>query len=210
MKNAVITISRQYGSGGHEIGKKLAEALGIPCYDNELISLAASDSGIKADLFQSAEIIPANNFLYSLSMLGPSTEIYGIPLNEKIFNVQSNVIRRLASSGPCVLIGRCADYVLKDFDNCIHIFISASLSTRVRRAVSQYHIPEEGAERKVIKTDKSRETYYNYHTGLKWGHPSNYDMILNIDHTGIDDAVEILKSYVTIRQKKEMFDKPVH
>lgn len=209
MDRTIITISREYGSGGHEIGKKLADELNIPFYDNELISLAAERSGFSEDVIRSAENVPSSNILFSLSRLGPSAEIYGMPLSEKIFQAQSQAIRELAGKGSCVFIGRCADYVLQDLEDCIHVFITASLGTRVRRAVQQYELDTNTAEKKVIKTDKSREVYYNFHTNLKWGHPANYDLIINTDHTGIDDAVVLLKSYVLMRKKNE-FTKPMH
>ena len=209
MKSTIITVSRAYGSGGHEIGKRLAMELGIPYYDNELISLAAEQSGLSKEIIKNAENIPTSNILYSLSRLGPSAEVYGMPLSEKIFSAQSKAILELASKGSCVIIGRCADYVLKDFEDCIHIFITASLPTRVRRAVAEYQLFPENAEKKVIKTDRSRELYYNYHTGLKWGDSSNYDFIINTDHTGIEDAVVLIKSYVLLR-KQEGLTKPVY
>lgn len=200
MDKTIITISRQYGSGGHIIGKKLSEELDIPFYDNEIISISAKKSGIRANYFKSAEEIPANNFLYSLSMLSPSSKIYGMPLSDKIFYTQAKVILEIAHKDSCVIIGRCADYILKDFENCIHIFISASFPNRVKRAVAEYHIPMEGAEKKVLKTDKNRETYYNYHTDLKWGLPSNYDLVVNTDPIGIDNTVTFIKTYVALRQ----------
>ncbi len=209
MKNTIITISRAYGSGGHEIGKRLATELDIPYYDNELISLAAEQSGLSKEIIKDAENIPTSNILYSLSRLGPSAEVYGMSLSEKIFLAQSNAIRELASKGSCVIIGRCADFVLKDFEDCIHIFITASLPARVRRAVAEYQLFPENAEKKVIKTDKSRELYYNYHTGLKWGDSSNYDFVINTDYTGLQDAVILIKSYVLLRQH-EGLTKPVY
>jgi len=126
MEDTIITISRAYGSGGHKIGKGLAEELGIPYYDNELISLVAERSGLSKGIMKHAESIPTTNILYSLSQLGPFEELYGMPLSEQVFSAQSQAIRELASKGSCVIIGRCADYVLKDFENCIHIYITAS------------------------------------------------------------------------------------
>lgn len=200
MKKTIITISRQYGSGGHDIGKKLADELKIPYFDYKLISKEATkQSGIGTEFFETAEDIPSNNFLYSLSMLAPSTEVYGMSLNEKVFRVQSSVIKDLAQKQSCIIVGRCSDYILKDFENCIHIFIVASLKTRVKRAISEYNLPKENAEKKVIKTDKCRETYYNYHTDQKWGNPSNYDLIINTDKIEIDNAVKIIKSYIDLR-----------
>ena len=202
MNKPIITISRAYGSGGHEIGKKLAETLQIPFYDNEQISILAQKEGISKELLADAEKIGSNNILFSLSKLGNSTEVYGMPLSERIYDVQKKVIQEIAYKGPCVIVGRCADYILKDFENCVHIFITASLPTRVRRAVSEYHLTEENPEKKVLKADKSRELYYNYHTGQKWGEASNYDIVINTDRTGLDNAVTIIEAYAYMQNEQ--------
>lgn len=192
----LITISRQYCSGGHEIAVKLAESLGIPYYDNEIISKASEASGIHLTEFMNAENVPANNFLYSMSMLGPSTEIYGMPFSEKIFTVQSETIRAMAEKGSAVFIGRCSDYVLKDFDGCVNIFFSGSLRKRAKRAMDLYGFAVEEAQKKVKNADRSRSTYYNYHTGAKWGDPDNYDLVINTDKVTAEGAVEVIKAYL--------------
>ena len=185
-QNKIITISRQYGSGGRIIGKKLAEALGIPFYDNELITMAAEKTSV-------------GNLFFSLTSLTPSIDSVGLPLNEKIFLVQSQVIKEVAEEGPCVIVGRSANYVLSENPNCINIFLQADLPDRVERAIHTYHHDPQGAESMVIKTDKRRANYYNYFTGGKWGKAENYDLILNTSRMDLDKIVEVIKTYVSLR-----------
>nr|WP_294681450.1 cytidylate kinase-like family protein [uncultured Anaerotignum sp.] len=198
-QNKIITISRQYGSGGRIVGKKLADALGIPFYDNELITLAAEKTGLSVECFKDAEKTSVGNLFFSLTSLTPSIDSVGLPLNEKIFLVQSQVIKEVAEAGPCVIVGRSADYVLSENPNCINIFLQADLSDRVARAIQTYHHEAQGAESMVIKTDKRRANYYNYFTGRKWGKAENYDLILNTSRMDLDKIVEVIKTYVSLR-----------
>lgn len=198
-QNKIITISRQYGSGGRIVGKKLADALGIPFYDNELITLAAEKTGLSVECFKDAEKTSVGNLFFSLTSLTPSIDSVGLPLNEKIFLVQSQVIKEVAEAGSCVIVGRSADYVLSENPNCINIFLQADLSDRVARAIQTYHHETQGAESMVIKTDKRRANYYNYFTGRKWGKAENYDLILNTSRMDLDKIVEVIKTYVSLR-----------
>ncbi len=195
----VITISRQYGSGGRIVAKKLAEALNIPFYDNELITLAAEKTGLSVECFKDAEKTSVGNLFFSLTSLAPSMDSVGLPLNEKIFLVQSQVIKEVADEGPCVIVGRSANYVLEENPNCINIFLQADLPDRVERAVTMYDLPEQHAEATVLKTDKRRANYYNYFTGGKWGKAENYDLILNTSRMDLDKIVEVIKTYVSLR-----------
>lgn len=204
MKNVIITISRQYGSGGRQIAQLLSKELNIPYYDNELISMAAEKSGIKDEIFKDAELQAGNNFLYLLSRLGPETQVYGMPFNEKIFNIQSQVIRDLASKGPCVIVGRCADYVLNDYQNTVNVFTYAPFQTRVARAVTEYGLNRENAEKDVRKVDKAREAYYNYHTGKKWGNAANYDLMINMNFLTPESAVKLILDYLDLRSDEEV------
>lgn len=198
-QNTVITISRQYGSGGRIVAQKLADALGIPFYDNELITLAAEKTGLSVECFKDAEKTSAGNLFFSLTSLTPSIDAVGLPLNEKIFLVQSQVIKEVAEQGPCVIVGRSANYVLADNPNCINVFLQADLPDRVHRAIHSYHQDAHGAEAMVIKTDKRRANYYNYFTGGKWGKAENYDLILNTSRMDLDKIVEVIKTYVSLR-----------
>lgn len=204
MKNVIITISRQYGSGGRQIAQLLSKELNIPYYDNELISMAAEKSGIKDEIFKDAELQAGNNFLYLLSRLGPETQVYGMPFNEKIFNIQSQVIRDLAAKGPCVIVGRCADYVLNDYQNTVNVFTYAPFQTRVARAVTEYGLNRENAEKDVRKVDKARESYYNYHTGNKWGNAANYDLMINMNFLTPEPAVKLILDYLDLRSDEEV------
>ncbi len=198
-QNKVITISRQYGSGGRIVGKKLADALGISFYDNELIAMAAEKTGLSAECFQDAEKTSLGNLFFSLTSLTPGVDATGLPLNEKIFLVQSQVIKDVAEQGSCVIVGRSANYVLSENPNCINIFLQADLPDRVERAVHAYHQDPRGAEAMVLKTDKRRANYYNYFTGGKWGKAENYDLILNTSRMDLDKIVEVIKTYVSLR-----------
>lgn len=198
-QNKIITISRQYGSGGRIVGKKLADALGVPFYDNELINLAAEKTGLSKECFKEAENTSTGNLLFSITSLASGMDSCGLPLSEKIFLVQSPVIKEVAEEGSCVIVGRSANYVLSENPNCINVFLQADLKDRVERAVRHYNLPEKNAEAAVIKTDKRRANYYNYFTGGKWGKAENYDLILNTSRLDLDHVVEVIKAYVSYR-----------
>ena len=198
-QNKVITISRQYGSGGRSVAKNLAAALGRPFYDNELITMAAEKTGLSVECFKDAEKTSFGNLFFSLTSLTPSLDSVGLPLNEKIFLVQSQVIKEVAAEGPCVIVGRSANYVLQDNPNVVNVFLQADLPDRVKRAIDTYGHDAEGAEAMVVKTDKRRANYYNYFTGEKWGKAENYDLILNTSRMDLDKIVEVIKTYVSLR-----------
>ncbi len=199
--NKVITISRQYGSGGRDVGKKLAEQLGIPFYDNELITRAAKESGFAEIAFAKAEEKASNSLLYSIAM---GMNAYGnqdfgfssLSLDDKIFLAQSDVIRKIADEGPCVIVGRCADYILKDFDNVLHVFVHAGLDFRIKRAVELYGVSSGKAAEDVMRYDKRRANYYNYHTSEKWANLFNYDISVRTDLIGVDTAVKVISEFV--------------
>mgnify|MGYP002582845642 CR=1 FL=1 len=190
MSKAIITISRQYGSGGRLIAQKLSEKLGIPFYDQALIDMAAKESGYEAALFEHVDE-HTNNWFYNLSMFGNSTAMQDLPLNDKIFLAQSNVIRKVADQGPCVIVGRCADYALADFDNCISIFVHADMDKRIKRIASKYALTEAKARDQILKTDKKRASYYNYYTENRWGEAKNYDLCLNAA-LGLDTCADLI------------------
>ena len=197
----IITISRQYGSGGREIGQKIAEHYGIPFYDNELITRAAKESGFAEETFARAEDKATNSLLYSLAM---GINVYGnqdfgfggLSLDDRIFLAQSDVIRKVAEEGPCVIVGRCADYVLKERDDVCNIFIQAAMSYKINRAVKEYGIEEKSAADVIIKNDKRRSNYYNYHVGEKWTNLNNYDLVIRSDLQGIERAVSAICTYL--------------
>lgn len=197
----IITIGRQYGSGGREIGEKLAKHYDIPFYDNELITRAAKESGFAEESFAHAEDKATNSLLYSLAM---GINVYGnqdfgfsgLSLDDRIFLAQSDVIRKIADEGSCVIVGRCADYVLKDREDVINLFISASMDYRLHRAVHDYGVDEKKAAGILVKTDKRRGNYYNYHVGEKWTNLNNYDLVVRSDLSGIEGAVNTICAYL--------------
>lgn len=198
----IITISRQYGSGGRKIGEMLAKKLDIPFYDNELIVLAAKESGYGEEVFKNAEQQAPHSLLYSLSMFGTNAGIYNLPLNDQVFLIQSDVIKKVASEGPCVIVGRSADYVLADREDVVNVFVFSDLANRVKRAVEEYGCPADKAEEIVAKTDKRRGTYYTYYTGNKWGRAENYDLCINSDSVGLEQTVEVIAAFVRLREAK--------
>ena len=202
MAGSVITISRQYGSGGRFVGRKLAQKLGIPFYDNELISMAAKESGFAESLFENAEKNTTYSLLYSLSMFGTnSAGLYGLPLSDKVFLIQSDIIKRVAAEGPCVIVGRCADYVLREREDVIRFFLYSDIDSRMKRAKTYYGLDDKKAREAIEKTDKKRAAFYNYYTGERWGDIKNYHMAIDTDSVGIDGCVDILASYVKAKER---------
>lgn len=203
MDKKIITISRQFGSGGRKIGKKLAELLDVPFYDNEIISRAAKESGFAEAAFENAEKKATNSFLYSIAM-GLNTfgtqdiGFTGLSIDDRIFLAQSKIIRKVADEGPCVIVGRCSDYVLREREDVVNIFICASLDFRMERAVEEYNVPREKAAETIIKNDKRRANYYNYHSDEKWGNVNSYHLSLRSDFGGIDHTAKIIYSFLTV------------
>lgn len=206
--NAIITIGRQYGSGGREIGEKLAEKLEIPFYDKELLERAANDSGICKELFENHDEKPTNSFLYSLVMdtysFGYSSAAFtDMPINHKVFLAQFEAVKKLAMEGPCVMVGRCADYALSEFSNCFSVFIHSDMESRIRRIAQKYDMKDNKARDAIQKTDKSRSSYYNYYTNKRWGDASSYHLSIDSGKLGINKTVEC------IIQTLKVFETPV-
>lgn len=205
MANTVITIGRQYGSGGREIGKKLAEKLGIGYYDKELLDRASKDSGLCQELFENHDEKPTNSFLYSLVMdtysFGYSSAAFSdMPINHKVFLAQFDTIKKIASEESCVMVGRCADYALADSDNALKVFIHGDMDSRINRIVKKYNITNSNAKDKIQKTDKRRASYYNYFTSKKWGEAKSYDLCLNSAQLGIDGCVEMIIKALEVKK----------
>lgn len=202
----IITVGRQYGSGGRAIGKKLAEALGISFYNREIIELAAKRSGMSEEAFEKVDETAASSLLYSIAtgsyMFGnyvsPQVDL---PLNDKLFIMQSEIIKSIAAKESCVIVGRCADYILKDRTDVINIFIHADKETRKKRAINEYGIAPNKVENYLNKIDKKRNTYYNYYTGEKWGYSTNYDLCLDSSLLGIEGCVHIIENLIKEREK---------
>ena len=203
--NLVITIGRECGSGGRLIGNRLAEKLNIKCYDKELLTLAAKKSGLCEEIFESHDEKPTSSFLYSLVMdsysMGYSTSSFiDMPLNHKVFLAQFDAIKKLADEGPCVMVGRCADYALADWKDCFSVFVHADTDWRINRLSQKHNKTAKEAKDMINKTDKSRSSYYNYYTNKKWGAASSYNLCVDSSKLGIDGAAK------AIIQAIEIFD----
>ncbi|EOQ38472.1 AAA family ATPase [Butyricicoccus pullicaecorum] len=200
--NLIITIGRQYGSGGREIGRKLALRLGIPFYDRELISRAAKKSGFSEDLFEQLDKRATNSLLYSLTMFG-STGLNGMSLTDQLFLAQANIIREIADSGPAVLVGRCADHVLREYENRFDFFITGSVDDRLQRIQTHddYELSGKSPRAALEKMDKQRSTYYNYYTGKVWGKSDHYDLCINAGRLGVENSIEVILAYVNALKK---------
>lgn len=204
--NTIVTIGRQYGSAGHEIGRKLAKDLNIPFYDKELLERAAKESGLCREIFENHDEKHTNSFLFSLVMdtysYGyPSRTMAEMPLNQRVFLAQFDAIRQIAKEGPCVIIGRCADYALENMSNCFSVFIRADLQLRIRRIARLYDLTDAKAKEQIQKTDKSRSSYYNYYTSKKWGDLNSYHLSVDSGVLGIDGTVDLLKYAVERKEK---------
>ena len=205
--NTIITIGRQYGSAGREIGYKVANDLGIKLYDKEMLDRAAKESGICQDLFETHDEKPTNSFLYSLVMdtysLGYTSGSYtDMPINHKVFLAQFDAIKKIADEGPCILVGRCADYALEEYDNVLSIFIHADLDARIRRIARIYDLTDAKAKDLIQKTDKRRSSYYNYYSNKKWGAADSYDICLDSSLLGIEGTADAIKQLVEIKERE--------
>ena len=201
MANKIYTIGREFGSGGREVGEKLAAKLGIKLYDKELLQQAAKDSGFCEEIFENHDEKPTNSFLYSLVMDTYSVSGYSaapfldMPLNHKVFLAQFETIKKIAEKESCVIVGRCADYALSDNPNCINVFIHADLDVRIKNVSRNLNITEDKARDIINKTDKQRASYYNYYTSKKWGDSKSYNLSLDAGKLGTDNCVEMILKF---------------
>lgn len=200
----VITIARQFGSGGRKIGCKLAEKLEIAYYDKNLINIVAKESGLDPEVIEGMDEKSTSSLLYSLSIGAAAVYDNGfriepqLPLNDRLFLAQHDVIRKI-SAKPCVIVGRCADYILSGRKDIVRLFIYADMDKRVEYAINEYDVNPKKAQSVVTKTDKSRANYYNFYASGKWGDPNNYDLCINSGILGIDGSVELIISYLKQR-----------
>lgn len=188
MKNRVITISREFGSGGRTIGRKVAEKLGIPCYDAEIIQEMAKETGFAPDYVKEAGEYVPGSFLsaaFSNRMLGPTNE-------DILWEHQYRVITKLAEKGACVIVGRCADYILQNKADCLKVFVHADMKFRSERIVKVYGEREQSPEERLRDKDKRRAAYHRFYTNMKWGQAKNYHLCLDSGKLGIEKCVEIL------------------
>ncbi len=204
----ILTIGRQFGSGGREIGKRLAKDLGIGYYDKELISMAARESGLCEDVFARADERASSGLSYAFTMGyssfmgGIFTPYNDILSNDGLFKIQSDAIRKLASEESCVLVGRCADYILRDDPACLSFFIHSSEECRIRMIVERQGVTVEEAKTLMEKTDKSRAAYYNYYTNKTWGMASSYNLSIDVSVLGLDETVEYMKDFIARKRNQ--------
>ena len=189
---AIITIGREYGSGGRLVAKKLSEALNIPFYDKEVIQGVVKKTGFAENFVRDAERRPTNSFIYDLYFSAQSPQ-------DQVFIAQSGVIKELAAKGGCVIVGRCADYILREQKDLLRVFIYAPMEERIRRAVEEYGDQEDNMENFVARKDKQRASYYNYFTSVRWGDRKSYDLCIN-SALGLDTAVEIIRTAALARE----------
>ena len=204
MENIIITIARQYGSGGKTIGYMLAKELGIPCYSREILEKASEESGINVVLFNQADekLKRSPKFLlstnvYSGELLPPESREF--TSDQNLFNYQAKVIKDLAAQSSCVMIGRCADFVLKDSSNVVSVFVHASPEFNLQQALERSSMTPREMEKFIARTDKYRGDYYKYYTGREWSDARNYDLCINSGRLGFERSTEVIKDYLRVR-----------
>lgn len=198
-EHRIITIGREFGSGGHEIGNLLATRLDIPLYDNNLIRMVAEKLDIREETARAVDETTLNSFLagFIFEPIEESSRLNGTeyvpPLTQQVYELQCDIIRKLAERGLCIIVGRCADFVLRDHKNCINVFICADWEDRVERIAKKYDISQRKAADKIKKMDRERRNYYESHTGQEWGSIDSHHMLLNVSRLGMDRTVDILE-----------------
>lgn len=201
----IITISREYGSGGRQIGKAVAERLGIAFYDKEIISLTAEKSGLSHEFIANNEQRVRSGFIENLSASAAYTSGFlaspYLPLAESIFISQAQVIRDIAAKESAVIVGRCADYILAGRENSIHVFVHAPMEARVKRIMALYHLDEAAAIKTIAKSDKERGNHYFRYTDQKWGKAQNYDISVNSSLMGVEKTAEMLAGMAVLEER---------
>lgn len=203
-ENVIVTIARQCGSGGREIGEILAQKLGMVYHDKSLINLAAEKSGLNPEILKNADEKATPSFLYSIAVgaigMVPFTHgmPYDTPINDKLFVLQSEIIEEEAKKYPCVFVGRCADYILKNHPRLVRVFIYASPEKRIERIARVNEVEPSEAKSLMTKIDKKRANYYNYYTSQKWGKTENYDIMIDTTKIGVEGAVKLIEEYIKL------------
>ena len=204
-KTVVVSIGRQFGCGGRVVGQRLAEELGYDYYDKQLLVLAAKEIGFEPEVFEEIDEQPkSRNFFQSfgefMSGLNPADNYMS---DDRLFKVQSDVIRQLAVTRNCVIVGRCSDYILRDYPNCISVFLHAPIQDRIKRVCARMPIEQSKAEAFIERNDRRRASYYNYYSNKEWGVASTYDMSLDVSRLGVEETVAAIIDFVK-RMKKRM------
>ncbi len=204
--NTIITIGRQYGSGGREIGKKLAEKLGIPYFDKELLARVAKESGFCEEMIRNHDERPTNSFLYNVVMdaysFGYNTTFVDMPMSQKVFLAQFDTVKKIAAEGSCVIVGRCADYALSEYPNCVNLFIYGKEEAKAQRISERRNVSLSEAKDLCVRRDKQRQSYYNYYSNKKWGRADSYDLCIDSGKLGIDGTVDFIIEFIKQFEKK--------
>ena len=202
----IITIGRQYGSGGREIGKKIAEKLGVPYFDKELLARVAKESGFCEEMIRNHDERPTNSFLYNVVMdtysFGYNMAFVDMPMSQKVFLAQFDTVKKIANEGACVIVGRCADYALADYPNCVNLFIYGNEEAKAKRISERQNVSLAEAKDMCIKRDKQRQSYYNYYSNKKWGRADSYDLCIDSGKLGIDGTVDFIIDFVKRFEEK--------
>lgn len=206
--NLIVTVSRQYGSGGHEIGQKLAQRLGVPFYDRKWIAAEAKKRGVSVEAYEKEDQKAAGSMLYSLLMADCSFEhgvptVNHVPVTDQLFRCQAQIIRDAAKQGPCVIVGRCADNILKEEKNLFSIFVAADKLSRMDRIVTKYGVGAEDAAWHLVGTDKERANFYHYYSEKEWGAAENYVLSINSSVFGIDGTVDWIADALTAYEERK-------
>lgn len=200
MEKFVVCISRQFGSGGHEIGRKLAAKLGIKFYDKELLARIAKESGMSEQLVTYYDELPSKSLLFSLAMDAYPMSFTEMPINQKVYQAQVDTIKNIAENESCVIIGRCADSILSEYKNLISVFVHSDMDSKLARVMEREQLTADKAKDKIVKTDKKRASFYNFYSmDKRWGDASNQDLTLDSGKIGIDNSVELLCEYIKLR-----------
>ena len=205
MKKKIVTISRQYGSGGRYIGENLAKAMGVPCYDEKLIDMVAKESGFAQSFVAEKGERMTGSLLFNIaSRLSFANNVFstnnGVTLQDEIYFTQNRIIKELADKGPCVIVGRCADYILREREDCLNVFIFADNESKIERAEKYFNITREEAPAVLKKKDKARANHYKYYTDQEWGMASNYDLCLNSGLIGIEGCVKAIQQVLELTE----------
>ena len=205
MKKKIVTISRQYGSGGRYIGENLAKAMGVPCYDEKLIDMVAKESGFAQSFVAEKGERMTGSLLFNIaSSLSFANNVFstnnGVTLQDEIYFTQNRIIEELADKGPCVIVGRCADYILREREDCLNVFIFADNESKIERAEKYFNITREEAPAVLKKKDKARANHYKYYTDQEWGMASNYDLCLNSGLIGIEGCVKAIQQVLELTE----------
>ncbi len=198
--STIYTFEREFGSGGHIVGERLANKLGIPFYDSQIVDLAAKNAGVNRKLFEGYDEKPTNSFLYSLVMgtyttMNPVSQTPNLNISDRLFAEEADIIREAADKGPCVIVGRCSSYILRDRPNVVRTFITADLKTRVEHAINDLGMSPNRIEDEICKRDKKRSNYFNYYSGQKWENASSYDLTISTSKVGYDGAVDMILAF---------------